>query len=75
MLFFRVLSAQQPGEDKEERQEEKNGFWEKTAVQKSFFRKGCAGGWKGVLTDEQVGRIIDTHRVQMERFNYIPDGW
>ena len=24
MLFFRVLSAQQPGEDKEERQEEKN---------------------------------------------------
>lgn len=57
------------------RQEEKNGFWEKTAVQKSFFRKGRAGGWKGVLTDKQVGRIIDTHRVQMERFNYIPDGW
>jgi hypothetical protein len=57
------------------RQEERSGFWEKTRVQKHFFRKGEAGGWREVLSDEQVARVIEKNREQMARFGYVPDGW
>lgn len=57
------------------RQEEHAGFWEKTRVQKHFFRKGKAGGWREVLSDKQVARVVEKHREQMARFGYLPEGF
>ena len=57
------------------RQEERSGFWEKTQIQKNFFRKGEAGGWREVLSEEQVARVVEKHRAQMARFGYLPEGF
>jgi hypothetical protein len=57
------------------RMEDRDGFWERTAAQKNFFRKGRAGSWREELTDEQAHAIVDTHRTQMERFGYVPEGF
>jgi hypothetical protein len=40
----------------------------------AFFREGKAGQWKKVLTKEQIAAIVDTHREQMARFGYLPEG-
>jgi hypothetical protein len=50
------------------------GFSERTVVQKRFFRAGRTGGWRKELTRDQAQRIVDTHRVQMTRFGYVPEG-
>lgn len=55
--------------------EQRDGFVERTEVQKHFFRQGRAGGWRDELTDEQVAAIVDVHRTQMERFGYVPEGF
>lgn len=57
------------------RMEERDGFWERTIAQKKFFRRGQAGGWRDELTDEEAHAIVDTHRTQMERFGYVPEGF
>jgi hypothetical protein len=57
------------------RMEERDGFWERTIAQKKFFRRGQAGGWRDELTDEEAHAIVDTHRAQMERFGYVPEGF
>lgn len=31
--------------------------------------------WQSVLTTDQVARVVDVHRSQMKRFNYIPKGF
>lgn len=62
---FKVLSAQ----------EKKSGFVERTPVQKSFFRAGKPGGWRKQLTQAQVRRVLDVHREQMQRFDYVPKGY
>mgnify|MGYP003627160385 FL=1 len=60
---FKVLKAQ----------EEAEGFTERPkGATAAFFREGRAEQWRDVLTPDQVRRIISDHRVQMERFNYIP---
>tara|TARA_B100001142_G_scaffold322671_1_gene371380 strand:- start:380 stop:1216 length:837 start_codon:yes stop_codon:yes gene_type:complete len=59
---FKVLRAQ----------EKQKGFIEKTPVQKNFFRQGSTNGWKKILSDKQVSRIIDYHRDQMQKFDYLP---
>jgi hypothetical protein len=56
-------------------QEDKTGFSERSPAQQRFFRSGKSGGWRETLSDEQVGRIVADHREQMERFDYIPDGF
>jgi len=56
-------------------QEESAGFIERPAAQKRFFRSGKAGGWRDVLSTEQVRRIVTAHSQQMERFGYIPEGY
>ena len=56
-------------------QEEKKGFVEKHENAQSFFRKGRKDQWQDVLTPEQVTRIVERHREQMERFKYIPKGY
>ena len=59
---FKVLRAQ----------EARHGFVERSHLQERFFRKGTAGQWKTVLTEEQVARIVEAHGAQMKRFGYLP---
>jgi hypothetical protein len=40
------------------RQEESEGFREKTLPQERFFRRGEAGGWRDTLTTEQAERVV-----------------
>ena len=56
------------------KQEDSDGFPERSAAQERFFRSGKAGGWRDVLSDNQVHRIVAVHRAQMARFGYIPEG-
>ena len=56
-------------------QEAAGGFRERSDHQKSFFRRGRAGGWKEELSESQVRRICEAHEEQMKRFGYLsPDG-
>lgn len=59
---FRVLKAQ----------EKKIGFVERSPNSQAFFRKGQKNQWPDMLSKEQVGRIVDRHREQMERYRYVP---
>ena len=56
-------------------QEDKTGFSERSPAQERFFRSGKSGGWRVALNDEQIGRIVEDHREQMDRFGYVPDGF
>lgn len=53
-------------------QEAVAGFSEKTQVSPSFFRQGRAGGWREVLTEAQVSRLVASHGPVMARLGY-PD--
>ena len=57
------------------RLEDEAGFHERTKSQDRFFGAGKSGGWRDVLSDAQVKRLVDRHRVQMNRFGYVPDGF
>ena len=57
------------------KQEQTKGFVEKHESATSFFRKGKANQWKELLSEEQIKRIVETHREQMARFKYIPPGY
>lgn len=61
--------------DKVAATEREQGFVERTPAQERFFRAGRAGQWHEALTAAQVGRIVATHRVQMDRFGYVPEGF
>jgi hypothetical protein len=62
---FKVLRAQ----------EDRHGFRERGEAVECFFRTGVSGQWKDVLSPDQVARIVDSQRQQMERFGYIPAGY
>lgn len=62
---FRALRAQ----------EDERGFVERTPAQARFFRAGRPGGWREALDEGQVARLVARHRVQMERFGYLPEGY
>lgn len=53
-----------------QRQETERGFVERMA-NRPFFRHGRSGGWRGLLTARQVGRIIERHADTMRRFGYL----
>ena len=55
-------------------QEDEVGFKERTAHQARFFRSGEAGQWREILSEAQIGRVVEAHRDQMIRFGYLPDG-
>lgn len=57
------------------KQETKHGFVERIGEFSPFFRKGRKDQWREKLTQEQVLRVIDKNRVQMERFKYIPKAY
>jgi hypothetical protein len=52
-------------------QEDERGFVERSQHAR-FFRSGQVGQWKGVLSEEQVDRIVTAHCEQMKRFGYVP---
>ncbi|KZD12842.1 sulfotransferase domain-containing protein [Oceanibaculum pacificum] len=53
-------------------QEAKGGFNERSVNSKSFFRAGKRDQWRTLLTPDQIARIVDLHRDQMNRFGYLP---
>ncbi|MEM7119946.1 MAG: sulfotransferase domain-containing protein [Pseudomonadota bacterium] len=55
--------------------EERDGFRERTMAQRRFFRSGKSGSWRDELTDDEARTVVAAHRQQMERFNYVPDGF
>jgi len=57
------------------KQEAKMGFVERIGDSSPFFRKGKKDQWSERLTAEQVQRVIDKNREQMERFKYIPKAY
>ncbi len=62
---FKVLSGQ----------EARDGFVERSANADRFFRQGRVGGWRDVLSEAQVERLLVDHREMMQRFGYLaPDG-
>jgi len=50
--------------------EDAHGYKPKSAKQTRFFRRGKAGGWRGVLTDEQAARIETDHGAVMRECGY-----
>ena len=55
--------------------EQKHGFVEAVDEKTRFFFKGRANQWREALSREQVRRILDAHREQMQRFKYVPAGY
>lgn len=55
------------------KEEKKNGFKEKIAIDSLFFRKGKIGDWRNYLSEEQVSLIIKEHKIIMKRFGYLDD--
>ncbi len=53
--------------------ERERGFAETVSKEQPFFREGRAGGWRGVLSKEQVRRVAATHQDQMRRVGYLTD--
>ncbi len=51
--------------------EERSGFPEATRGDQQFFREGRAGGWREVLSEDQIRRIVGAHHVQMARVGYM----
>jgi hypothetical protein len=54
------------------KQEDKDGFQERSDKSEKFFRKGEVGQWRALLTSAQVDRIVEANKEQMERFGYWP---
>jgi len=55
--------------------ERRDGFVEVPIKGKRFFRSGRVNQWREVLTREQIKRVLDRHREQMQRFRYVPAGY
>lgn len=53
-------------------QESKVGFVERSPSSKSFFRKGKKHQWIDALNDDQIAAMVENHREQMLRFDYVP---
>ena len=56
-------------------QEQDKGFVERSPNSARFFRKGKKNQWRGVLSPDQVGAMVDAHREQMRRYKYLPPGY
>lgn len=53
------------------KQENQNGFREALSPGRRFFRAGKVGGWKNVLSSEQITRIEQVHGPVMQRLGYL----
>jgi Sulfotransferase domain len=54
------------------RQEDEQGFKEKSPFAQKFFRDGRAGQWRELLTPAQIDKVTAAHKEQMQRFGYWP---
>jgi hypothetical protein len=54
------------------RQEDQQGFKEKSPFAQKFFREGRAGQWRDLLTQPQIDKLVSQHKEQMQRFGYWP---
>jgi hypothetical protein len=54
------------------RQEDEQGFKEKSPFAQKFFRDGRAGQWRELLTPAQIDKVANIHKEQMQRFGYWP---
>lgn len=50
------------------KQEQKSGFIERPKAMSSFFHSGKVGGWRKVLTDEQVARLHTEFEPTLRKF-------
>jgi hypothetical protein len=53
--------------------ESERGFAEAVREGQPFFREGRAGGWRGILSQMQISRIVTAHNDQMRRVGYLTD--
>jgi hypothetical protein len=54
-------------------QELEQGFTEKPAATRPFFRHGAAGRWREELTPGQAARIVRDHEAVMRRLGYLEE--
>lgn len=54
------------------KQEETDGFIEKSPTAEFFFRKGQSGQWQDTLDQATVDMIRSEHRKTMQKFGYLP---
>lgn len=62
---FRILASM----------ERKSGFVEARDEATRFFREGRMNQWREELGADRVRQIVEAHRDQMARFNYLPKGF
>lgn len=55
--------------------EDEKGFKERSETAERFFREGRKEQWREKLTPDQVRKLVEAHREQMTRFNYVPEGY
>lgn len=55
--------------------EKQDGFVEAVDAKTRFFHTGRANQWREALSRQQVQRIVNDHREQMQRFRYVPAGY
>lgn len=55
--------------------EAEQGFSERSHNARRFFRAGRRDQWRGVMSREQVEKVISRHEAQMKRFGYIPQAY
>ncbi len=53
------------------RQEKRSGFKERSHAKQEFFRAGKVGGYRDILTEQQIGRIVDAHGEMLLKQGYI----
>ena len=59
--------------EKLRQKEEEQGFAEKSPHSERFFRQGTFGGWREVLTRQQVDRVVRFNGRIMRKLGYITD--
>jgi aryl sulfotransferase len=57
--------------DKLRATEDETGFGEKPAGMANFFREGRAGGWRNLLSSQQLEAITTSHGAMMQRLGYL----
>jgi hypothetical protein len=56
-----------------QRMEREHGFRERSPYATTFFGRGLIGGYRDVLTAQQIACIIEAHGPVMRRFGYLRD--
>lgn len=51
--------------------EKEQGFLERSPNSEQFFRAGKFGGWRNVLNEKQVSRVLEQHGAVMQKLGYI----